>query len=105
MSKPLLATELTNQLKALEPNIVTHLKNYRVNGQARGCSGFVHFPDGVKIVYVNTELGYMQKPYYRGARHLKDFTGGRNRFSESNDTLAQDIIDHLNSGYRFFADF
>lgn len=105
MSKPLLATKLKNQLKAIAPDIVTHLKNNRINGNPVGCSGFVHFPDSAKIVYVDTELGLLKKPLYRGARHHEDYTGGRNRFSESLDTLAQDIIDHLNSGYRFFADF
>lgn len=71
----LLATKLKNQFTGAT---VCALKNISVNGDKRGCSGFIA-RDGV-IVYVNTEVlggGYL----YRTAAHLKDYTGGVNRYA------------------------
>jgi hypothetical protein len=71
----LLATKLKNQFT---PAHQVHLKNISVNGDKRGCSGFIQ--RGGAIVYVNTEVlggGYL----YRTAAHLKDYTGGVNRYA------------------------
>jgi hypothetical protein len=71
----LLATKLKNQFT---PAHQVHLKNIRVNGDKRGCSGFIQ--RGGAIVYVNTEVlggGYL----YRTAAHLKDYSGGVNRYA------------------------
>jgi hypothetical protein len=71
----LLATKLKNQFT---PAHQVHLKNISVNGNRRGCSGFIQH--GGAIVYVNTEVlggGYL----YRTAAHLKDYSGGVNRYA------------------------
>lgn len=71
----ILATKLKNQF----PSAYTvALKNIAINGDKRGCSGFIQRDD--KIVYVNTEVlggGYL----YRTAAHLKDYSGGVNRWA------------------------
>jgi hypothetical protein len=71
----LLATKLKNQFPSTH---TVALKNISVNGDKRGCSGFIQ-RDGA-VVYVNTEVlggGYL----YRTAAHMKDYTGGVNRYA------------------------
>jgi hypothetical protein len=71
----ILSTKLKNQFSSVHQ---VHLKNISVNGDKRGCSGFIQRGDA--IVYVNTEVlggGYL----YRTAAHLKDYTGGVNRYA------------------------
>lgn len=82
----ILSVKLKNRFS---PAHQVHLKNIRVNDDKRGCSGFIALGD--RIVYVNTEpcgsLGYM----YRTAQHLKDYTGGVNRWAKDLDSLVQGI--------------
>jgi hypothetical protein len=82
----ILSTKLKNQFS---PAHTVALKNIRVNGDVRGCSGFIAL-DGA-IVYVNTEsfgsLGYM----YRTAKHMKDYTGGVNRWAKDIDALVAGV--------------
>jgi hypothetical protein len=82
----ILSTKLKNRFTSVHQ---VHLKNIRVNDDKRGCSGFIRKGDA--IVYVNTEpcgsLGYM----YRTAAHLKDYTGGVNRWAKDLDSLVQGI--------------
>lgn len=82
----ILATKLRNRFFFSDS---VHLKNIIINGDKRGCSGFIS-RDGA-IVYVNTEpcgsLGYM----YRTAEHLKDYTGGPNRWAKDIDSLVAGI--------------
>jgi hypothetical protein len=82
----ILSTKLKNRFTSVHQ---VHLKNIRVNDDKRGCSGFIALGD--RIVYVNTEpcgsLGYM----YRTAAHLKDYTGGVNRWAKDLDSLVQGI--------------
>ena len=81
----LLATKLKNQFT---PAHQVHLKNISVNGNKRGCSGFIKHGDA--IVYVNTEVlggGYL----YRTAAHLKDYTGGVNRYARDLAALVAGI--------------
>jgi hypothetical protein len=82
----ILSTKLKNRFTSVHQ---VHLKNIAVNGDKRGCSGFISLGDA--IVYVNTEpcgsLGYM----YRTAQHLKDYTGGVNRWAKDLDSLVQGI--------------
>jgi len=78
----ILATKLKNRFT---PAHAVALKNIAINGDKRGCSGFISL-HGVHV-YVNTErcgsLGYM----YRTAQHLKDYTGGANRWAKDIDAL------------------
>jgi hypothetical protein len=82
----ILSTKLKNRFTSVHH---VHLKNIRVNDNKRGCSGFISLGD--RIVYVNTEpcgsLGYM----YRTAQHLKDYTGGVNRWARDLDSLVAGI--------------
>jgi hypothetical protein len=86
----ILATKLKNRFS---PAHACTLKNIRVNDDKRGCSGFVTL-DGVHV-YVNTEacgaLGYM----YRTAQHLKDYTGGVNRWARDLDSLVRGVNELL----------
>ena len=82
----ILSTKLKNRF------LSTHsvaLKNISVNGEKRGCSGFISRDNA--IVYVNTEpcgsLGYM----YRTAKHLKDYSGGVNHWAKDLDSLVNGI--------------
>jgi hypothetical protein len=78
----ILSTKLKNRFTAAHS---VSLKNISINGDKRGCSGFILLGD--RIVYVNTErfgsLGYM----YRTAKHLKDYTGGVNQWAKDIDSL------------------
>lgn len=82
----ILSTKLKNRFSSVH-NVA--LRNITVNGDKRGCSGFIQRGDA--IVYVNTEpcgsLGYM----YRTAEHLKDYTGGVNRWAKDLDSLVAGI--------------
>ena len=83
----ILSTKLKNRFIAATHTFA--LKNISVNGDKRGCSGFIQRGD--KIVYVNTEpcgsLGYM----YRTAEHLKDYTGGTNLWAKDLPSLVNGI--------------
>jgi hypothetical protein len=89
----ILSTKLKNQFS---PSYAVALKNISVNGDKRGCSGFVSLGDS--IVYVNTEpcgsLGLM----YRTAKHTKDYTGGVNRWAKDLDSLVLGVNALLNKG-------
>jgi len=81
----ILATKLKNRFSSVH---TVALKNISVNGDKRGCSGFIARGDA--IVYVNTEVlggGYL----YRTAAHMKDFTGGPNRFAKDLDSLVAGV--------------
>jgi len=86
----ILATKLKNRFS---PAHQVALKNIRVNADVRGCSGFISL-HGVHV-YVNTEkcggLGYL----YRTAQHLKDYTGGANRFAKDIDALVRGVNELL----------
>jgi hypothetical protein len=81
----ILATKLKNQFTGAT---VCALKNIAVNGDKRGCSGFIKRDNA--IVYVNTEVlggGYL----YRTAAHLKDYTGGVNRYARDLASLVAGV--------------
>ena len=95
---PLMAVKLKNRFNNAFPKLETHLKNIRVNGDPRGCSGFIVNTANGKIAYVNTEesvYGPLQgKILYRTAESLKDYTGGMNRWSTDAD-IVSDVWDLL----------
>ncbi len=82
----ILSTKLKNRFTSVHQFA---LKNISINGDKRGCSGFIS-RDGA-IVYVNTEpcgsLGYM----YRTAKHLKDYSGGVNHWAKDLDSLVNGV--------------
>lgn len=93
------SVKLRNRLRAIRPDLVIEIKNVRVNGQLRGCSGFVKNPANDHIVYVNTEDNLRSgEALYRTAESMKDYRGGRNRFAaheELPDAIV-DLLDHAN---------
>ena len=86
----ILSTKLKNQFSAAH---IVALKNINVNGDKRGCSGFISL-NGAHV-YVNTEklgsLGYM----YRTAEHTKDYNGGVNRWAKDIDALTRGVNELL----------
>lgn len=81
----ILSTKLKNQFPSTH---TVALKNISVNGDKRGCSGFI--ARGGVIVYVNTEVlggGYL----YRTAAHMKDYTGGTNRYARDLASLVSGV--------------
>ncbi len=81
----ILSTKLKNRFTSVH---TVALKNISVNGDKRGCSGFIARGDA--IAYVNTEVlggGYL----YRTAAHMKDYTGGVNRWARDLDSLVAGI--------------
>ena len=92
------AVKLKNQILKLDPTLVVALKNIRINGAPRGCSGFITDPRTGKHVYIHAEVGgYNSEAYYRTAEHVKDYRGGRNHFA-GNDELATDAVQLLKAG-------
>ena len=81
----ILSTKLKNQFPSTH---TVALKNIAVNGDKRGCSGFIARGDA--IVYVNTEVlggGYL----YRTAAHMKDYSGGVNRYARDLASLVAGV--------------
>lgn len=81
----ILSTKLKNRFTSVH---AVNLKNISVNGDKRGCSGFISRDNA--IVYVNTEVlggGYL----YRTAKHLKDYTGGVNHWAKDLDSLVNGV--------------
>jgi len=89
MSQLLLAQKLKNRFSNDE---VCYLRNIIINGDKRGCSGFI--TSNNKVVYVNTEVlggGYL----YRTAKDTKDYHGGVNKYADNIDALVNGINDLL----------
>lgn len=104
----LLSVKLKNGLTSLAEqmgmDITTHLKNITVNGQKRGCSGFVTC--GESCVYVTTEHScygpISDKSMCRYAKDTEDFSSnglkkGYNQFV-ADDFLAAKVISMLKNG-------
>lgn len=88
------SVKLRNAIKRIDPTLKVELRNVRVNGQAMGCAGFITNETTGRIVYVDTDhnhgLSY-DKALYRTAAHNKDYSGGRNHFSDW-DGLAAAVV-------------
>lgn len=75
-----------------------NLRNITVNGQKRGCSGFVRNTDTGSTVYISTEesCAVFTPPYlYRYAKDSTDLTGYRNRFAKTLSELAASVVEML----------
>lgn len=97
---PLMAVKLRNRFNAVDPVLIVTLRNIRINGDPRGCSGFVTDPRSGKHVYVNTEensYGPLKGAIlYRTAESTTDYTGGFNRWTNA-DGVVEDVTDLLKS--------
>ncbi len=80
----LFAVRLKKEIAKIAPNYQPKLRNVVVNGQKRGCSGFVSNPENGKTVYVNTESSCYQplsgKALVRYAKSDTDYSGSHNEF-------------------------
>lgn len=91
----ILSTKLKNSINAHANgmDLVFNLKNISINGNKRGCSGFIRNNANNSVIYVTTEepclstLHYM----YRYADNEKDYKGYHNRWANSLDELASAI--------------
>lgn len=91
-----LAVKFKNELlRHADPNMALtfSLKNILVNGEKRGCSGFVRNEVNGSVVYLTTEqstisdLGYL----YRYADDEKDYRGYHNRWADDVLELAEEV--------------
>ena len=96
----ILSTKLKNSLIKLakDMNLEYSFKNISINGQKRGCSGFVRNPSTNTTVYISTEpiyCGFLR----RYAKDMKDYGGihSINHFSKSLSQLASDVYSMLQS--------
>ena len=81
--------------KMCPDTLENHLYNIQVNGQKRGCSGFIVNENTGKCIYLTTE-SFMYKPLngkymFRLAKDVKDFKGEENQWAESFDTLVKKV--------------
>lgn len=91
----ILSTKLKNAINKHSNgmDLTFTFKNILINGQKRGCSGFIRNNANGSVMYVTTEepclstLHYM----YRYADHEKDYTGYHNRWANTLDELASAI--------------
>lgn len=97
MATPILQRKLKNAIARVNTEnlpIEFRLKEIDVNGDKRGCSGFVYNTANGSILYVDTEgsvlsgLNYM----YRYADSLMDYAGYHNRWANSLDELAANMV-------------
>jgi len=88
----LLSTKLKNRL---DNRYTVALKNIIINGNKRGCSGFVALEGN--HVYVNTENTFHSGYLYRTAEHGKDYTGGVNCYACTLEQLVNGINKLLKS--------
>ena len=97
----ILSTKLKNAINKHSNgmDLTFTFKNISINGQKRGCSGFIRNNTNGSVMYVTTEepclstLHYM----YRYADHERDWTGYRNHWANTLDGLATEICRLLHS--------
>ena len=90
----ILAKKVENAVrKSFTAEVTVNLRNIRINGSTRGCSGFFVNPENNACVYVNTEASSYPalSLLYRYADDTKDFVGYRNRYAKDLDDLVQEI--------------
>ena len=90
-------TKVKNLLKREHPGtIVPHLRNIRINGNLRGCSGFLENTQTGKFVYICLEDRFYDPDgcagMYRTATGLDDYTGGRNRWGRDLPSLLNEAV-------------
>ena len=108
----ILSTKLKNSINKKNNNnlqLEFHLKNISINGEKRGCSGFIRNVNNNSIVYVNTEgvkwAGKIRDYLYRYADDFRDYTGYRNRWVNSLDNLSENILTLLEKHVSETSDF
>jgi len=91
--------KLKNRILKIRPEgqfyLEFKLRNIRINGCPRGCSGFIRNSINNRIVYVNTEPFMIPGYLRRYAESMTDYTGGINMYSRNEDQFALDICKML----------
>lgn len=94
-----LMTKVKNAVKRVDPegNYVFSLHNISINGNKRGCSGFITNTENNSTVYLTTEINTVGKFMYRYAKDNRDFRGYRNRWDAGSnfDKLIDCIVEAL----------
>lgn len=96
----LLVVKFRNQIHRLNPALQVDMKNIRINGVARGCSGYITDPATGLVVEVNTEPscyvrergkpGMVWRGVWRAVGHA-GIVRGANHWSNE-DTIAAEIV-------------
>ena len=90
--KPLSSTKVKNYINGVFPSFQCDLHNIYVNGEFRGCSGFITNPINEVVVYLNTEPSvYRNAIYCRFADDTKDYTGARNHTVDTQMDLLNEL--------------
>lgn len=93
----ILAVKLKNAIKKEAANnnmeLVSSLKNIIINGEKRGCSGFVRNVKNGSVIYVDTEKPVLSNLHYmyRYAEDEHDYRGYRNRWADTFEELVKDV--------------
>ena len=92
--KLLLATKLKNLINNAYPdnNYIIEVKNIKLNGQSRGCSGFIKNPETGSVIFLTTEktgCSWLKDYMYRYESQKRGF--GRNRWTSSQEELVRGI--------------
>ena len=93
----ILSVKLKNELKKIcdGMSLEFKLKNISVNGQKRGCSGFIKNNENGKILYINTESScyspLSKKTMFRYANDFNDFSGkgGYNQWANNENLFLE----------------
>lgn len=100
---PILQTRLKNAVrKACAPlqmkDLEFYLHTITVNGDKRGCSGFIRNASNDAVVYVNTEqpvYSVLRDYMFRYADNIRDYTGYRNHWADTLEELSTGIAELL----------
>lgn len=93
----ILSTKLKNAINRrtkweFNQEFVYSLKNIIINGDKRGCSGFIYNPENGITIYVNTEPDMSGLKYiYRYCKDMRDYRGFTNNWAKSLDELVGGI--------------
>lgn len=100
MPKVILSQKLKNAIeKKIGHELVFNLKNTLINGEKRGCWGYISNPNNHVTVFVDTERSCLPSlgSLIRYAKNSKDSSGGRNRNGfHSLDDIVDEVVRMLN---------
>lgn len=88
----ILSTKLKNAFDKLEDSdkYSMSFKNISVNGDKRGCSGFITNLENDVCVYIDTESVTNLGMLYRYAEREGEYTGGNNHFAHSLEEIIKE---------------
>ena len=98
----LTSVKVKNRLNKFGENFQYNLHNVRINGETRGCSGFITNKENGVIVYISTEpvACLHNRLMYRYAKDEKDFSGCHNEWSNE-DCFCNDVHSALQTTVKY----